>query len=470
MEDQNTSVSFGKQNFIENLDGVFLDNYEVLRQLGKGGYGKVYKGKNKKTGEIRACKHLSKLSIKNLEKFEREINILIKTDHPHIIKLYEIFQSQRSLYLIMQLCKGGEVFDKIIEHIQSKKMYSEKDAADMFTQVMSSIEYCHNNGICHRDLKPENLLYLNEGNEKGNPIKVIDFGLSQIFINRKLKTKVGTAYYVAPEILKGDYTEKCDIWSAGVILYIFLSGDPPFNGPNDSAIYSKISQMKFSFPEKKWKNVSNEAKDLIIHMLAPEKDRYNAKQVLAHPWFKNASNTPLNDLEFDPQLLNNYSKDKPLKKVFLLFIASRLDENEIRHLKEIFEAFDKSKDGQISYEELTKGLTQLKSSNINEKNIYEMFKGIDVDKNGKIDYTEFLAATLEERTYLKKERLFEAFCVFDKDNTGAISKENIMKVLKAEKWQEKEIEKYIKAADKNGDGVIDYKEFLDFMGFDRDKL
>ena len=181
----------------------------------------------------------------------------------------------------------------------------------MFTQVMSSIEYCHNNGICHRDLKPENLLYLNEGNEKGNPIKVIDFGLSQIFINRKLKTKVGTAYYVAPEILKGDYTEKCDIWSAGVILYIFLSGDPPFNGPNDSAIYSKISQMKFSFPEKKWKNVSNEAKDLITHMLAPEKDRYDAKQVLSHPWFKNASNTPLNDLEFDPQLLNNYSKDKP---------------------------------------------------------------------------------------------------------------------------------------------------------------
>ena len=92
----------------------------------------------------------SKLSIKNLEKFEREINILIKTDHPHIIKLYEIFESQRSLYLVMEECKGGEVFDKIIEHIQSKQMYSEKDAANMFLQLMSSIEYCHNNGICHR--------------------------------------------------------------------------------------------------------------------------------------------------------------------------------------------------------------------------------------------------------------------------------------------------------------------------------
>jgi len=466
---QDTSIRFGKETFVGKLDGVFLDNYEVIRQLGKGGYGKVYEVKNKKTGEIRACKHLSKLSIKNLEKFEREINILIKTDHPHIIKLYEIFESQRSLYLVMEECKGGEVFDKIIEHIQSKQMYSEKDAANMFQQVMSSIEYCHNNGICHRDLKPENLLYLNDGNEKDNPIKVIDFGLSQIFIDRKLKTKVGTAYYVAPEILKGDYTEKCDIWSAGVILYIFLSGDPPFNGPNDSAIYNKISQMKFSFPEKKWKNISNEAKDLIVHMLAPEKERYNAKQVLAHPWFKNASNTPLVDLNFDPMFFSDYIRGSFIKKIALLFIASRLDENEIRDLKRIFEAFDKGKDGQISIDELQQGLIQLKSSHMKADDVFELFKTIDADKNGRIDYTEFLAATLQKQTYLRKERLFEAFCVFDKDNSGRISKKELMEVLKTEKSQEKEIETFIKAADKNGDGAIDYKEFLELMGYN-DKL
>jgi calcium-dependent protein kinase len=464
MED--TTVKFGKENFVGKLDGVFLDHYDVLRQLGKGGYGKVYEVKNKKTGEIRACKHLSKLSIKNLEKFQREINILIKTDHPNIIKLYEIFESQRSLYLVMEECKGGEVFDRIIEHIQSKKMYSERDAANMFQQVMSSIKYCHNNGICHRDLKPENLLYLNAGSETDNPIKVIDFGLSQIFINRKLKTKVGTAYYVAPEILKGEYTEKCDIWSAGVILYIFLSGDPPFNGASDSAIYSKIAQMKFNFPDKKWKNVSNEAKDLINHMLAPEQDRYNAEQVLAHPWFKNATNTPLVDLNFDPMFFSDYVSGCPIKKISLLFIASRLDENEIRNLKKIFQAFDKCKDGQISIEELKQGLTQLKTTHFRPEEIFNLFKTIDADKNGRIDYTEFLAATLERQTYLKKERLYEAFTILDKDNNGHISKKELMEVLKTEKQQEKEIEAYIKAADKNGDGVIDYKEFLDLMGYD----
>ena len=259
---ENPTIKFGKKNFVGKSEGLFLDNYDVIKQLGKGGYGKVYEVKNKKSGEIRACKHLSKLVLKDLEKFEREINILINSDHPNIIKIYEVFESQRSLYIVMEECKGGELFDRIIEHIESKKMYSEKDAAEMIRQVMSAVEYCHNNGICHRDLKPENLLYLNKGPEKDNPIRVIDFGLSQMISSqKKLKTKVGTAYYVSPEILQGDYTEKCDIWSAGVILYIFLSGDPPFNGPSDSAIYGKIAQMKFNFPDKKWKNISPSSTD-----------------------------------------------------------------------------------------------------------------------------------------------------------------------------------------------------------------
>ena len=219
---ENASIKYSKENFVGKADGLFLDNYDVVKQIGKGGYGKVYQVRNKKSKEIYACKHLSKLSIKNLEKFEREINILIKSDHPNIIRIIEIYESQRSLYIVMEECKGGEIFDRIIEHIQNKKMYSEKEAATIFKQVMSAIEYCHNNGICHRDLKPENLLYLNPGSEENNPIRVIDFGLSQIFTQQKLKTKVGTAYYVSPEILTGDYTEKCDIWSAGVILYIFL--------------------------------------------------------------------------------------------------------------------------------------------------------------------------------------------------------------------------------------------------------
>ena len=460
--DKNNMIKFGRENFIGETKGKLLDSYDVVKQLGKGGYGKVYEVKNKKTGEIRACKHLSKLNIKDLEKFRREIEILKKMDHPNIIKLYEVYESERSLYLVMEECRGGEIFDRIIEHIQSKKMYSEKDASIIFQQVMSCLQYCYNKNICHRDLKPENILYLNPGSEKDNRIKIIDFGLSQAI--DKLKTKVGTAYYVSPEILKGKYTHLCDVWSAGVILYILLSGDPPFNGSSDSIIYSKIAEMRYSFPEKKWKNVSNDAKDLITHMLVPEEERLTAEQVLAHKWFKNASEKPLSDIEFnDDNLFLNFVNGSEIKKMGLMFIASRLDENEINNLKNVFSAFDTGKDGQISYEEFRKGLLELKSNKITEKDIKDLFNRIDVDRNGKIDYTEFIAATIEEANYNKHERLLEAFDSFDKDGSGQISKSELLETLHAEKYQEKEIEKYIKAVDKDGNGKISREEFMELM-------
>ena len=466
MDKIDTSIKFGKKDFVGKFEGVFLENYDVLKQLGKGGYGKVYEVRNKKTKEIRACKHLSKLSIKNLEKFQREINILINADHPNIIKLYEIFESKRSYYLIMEECKGGEVFDRIIEHIQKKDMYSEKDASIILSQMMSAVEYCHNNGIAHRDLKPENLLYLNAGPEENNPIKVIDFGLSQVISpERKLKTKVGTAYYVSPEILQGAYSEKCDIWSAGVILYILLSGDPPFNGPSDLTIYKKIAEMKYDFPQNKWSKISNEAKDLITHMIAPENERYTARQVMEHPWMKSTQENLVN-LNFDPSFLVDYARSNLFKKMTLLFIASRLDENEINHLKKTFEAFNLKKDGQISYEELKKGLKELNCQRITDEELCELFKSIDVDKNGKIDYTEFLAATMQKKMYLKEERLYEAFCNFDLDGCGKITKKELMSVLKAEPNQESEFENIIKSIDKNGEGSINYKEFLEMMGYD----
>ena len=455
-------LKFGRENFVGETKGKLLDSYEVLKQLGKGGYGKVYEVKNIKTGEIRACKHLSKLNIKNLEKFRREIEILKKMDHPNIIKLYEVYESERSLYLIMEECKGGEIFDRIIQHIQEKKMYSEKDAAIIFEQVMSCIAYCHNRNICHRDLKPENLLYLNAGDEKDNRIKVIDFGLSQAC--DRLKTKVGTAYYVSPEILSGNYTHLCDIWSAGVILYILLSGDPPFNGANDNEIYTKIAQMKFSFPERKWKNISNDAKDLLCHMIVPENERYTAEQVLAHPWFKNASDVPLSSIEFNDQnLFMNFVNGSFIKKMGLMFIASRLDENEINNLKNVFSAIDKGKDGQISFEELKKGLLEIKSSHLSEEELKKVFESIDVDKNGKIDYTEFIAATIETANYYRQERLLEAFENFDKDGSGQISKSELLETLKAGKCQEKEVEKFIKAVDKDGNGKISIEEFMALM-------
>ena len=465
---ENKIIKFGKQLFIGQLKCKVKDYYNIIKEIGKGANGKVYEVQNKKTKDIRACKFLPKSNIKesDLQKFRREIKILIKTDHPNIIKLYEVFETNKYLYLIMGRCYGGELFDKIINNIGSGKMYSEKIAANLLLQIMSAIDYCHKNGICHRDLKPENILFLNEGNEENNPIKVIDFGLSQILDKDKLTSPVGTPYYVAPEILSGEYNQKCDIWSAGVILCILLTGEPPFNGPNNAIIYHKIKNFEYCFSEK-WKYISNEAKDLVSHMLVPQNMRYNASEVLAHPWFKIAQEDKIsNYLGLDLSFLKLYKKTNIFKKIIITFIASRLNDNEVNDLNKLFEIFDINNDGQISFEEFQQVFLNNKYTGINQDEIREIFNSIDTDKNGKIDYTEFIASCLQEKIFLNKERLNEAFSIFDKDNNGAITKDEIMRVLKINNEQNKEIEEIeeiMKSIDKNGDGVIDMKEFDDFM-------
>lgn len=464
MEVDQDQGKFGREDFIKKSEDSIMENYEVIKQLGKGGYGKVYRVKHKKTGEIRACKQLSKLNTEDIEKFKREINILIKMDHPNIIKMYEYYESKNNFYVIMEECSGGELFDKIIEHIDKEEMYSEREAAEIISQIMSAIEYCHSKGICHRDIKPENILCLQKEGDIENHLKVIDFGLSQeTSVQQILKSKVGTAYYVSPEILSGNYTSKCDIWSTGVILYVLLSGDPPFNGPSDDVIYSKIRKMKFEFPSHKWKKISNEAKDLILHMLVPENERYTASQVLAHPWFNIMKKKELQNLNFNPKHFKEFFCLNKLQKAVSVFIASRLNDNEISDLRESFKAFDLNKDGEINYSEFVEGLKNLKSDLVKDEKIASYFSAIDTDKNGRIGYTEFLAACLSKKHLLKEEKLFEAFSSFDKDHNGKITKDEIMSVLKLEAKDDNYVKEIMKQADKNSDEIIDYKEFLELM-------
>jgi calcium-dependent protein kinase len=199
-------------------------------------------------------------------------------------------------------------------------------------------------------------------------------------------------------------------------------------------------------------------------MICPESERYNAEQVLNDPWFSNASKAPLTSFDFnDLKRFKNFAKGSLIKKMGLMFIASRLDENEINNLKNVFSSFDKGKDGQISFEELKKGLMDIKSSKITEEEVRVLFNDLDVDQNGKIDYTEFIAATIDAAKYYKNERLLEAFESFDKDKNGQISKDELIETLNAEKCQEKEIEKYIKAVDKDGNGKISKEEFMALM-------
>jgi calcium-dependent protein kinase len=197
------------------------------------------------------------------------------------------------------------------------RFLSEKGAAVLMKQILAAIFYLHKHHIMHRDLKPENFLFLNKS--KDSPLKIIDFGLACYYEDGEfMKTKAGTPYYVAPQVLQGKYDRKCDVWSCGVIMYILLCGYPPFSGENDGEILTKVKAGKFSFPEADWKHISTDAKDLIKKMLTfePEK-RMEAEQAYNHPWISNNADTK-KDVPVASNLLSSlrtFRAQSKLKKV-----------------------------------------------------------------------------------------------------------------------------------------------------------
>jgi calcium-dependent protein kinase len=460
-EKEKKPKGFSKSNFVGIMKGNLLDKYTVEKEIGAGGYARCLLVKNKTTGQLYACKELQKNKLNNVASLKSEIQILIKLDHPNIIKLYEIYENDNYIYLVMELCTGGELFDRIIQKTEQGKQFTEKEVANIFQQMMSAINYCHSNKIVHRDLKPENLLLASQ--DENSPIKVIDFGMSRIFNNKQaMFDKVGTAYYISPEVLDGFYDEKCDIWSAGVILYILLCGYPPFNGNDDDEIFESIKKRKFVFPEAEWANISKEAKDLINKMLSDPLTRLTAEQVLSHPWLVNQlnKNTKAKEIKLNFNTFKTYSGANKLSRAVLTYIASRLTDDEVKKLKDAFQKIDVNGDGMLTLEELKNAINQ--NPEVHVMNIEQIFKTIDTDNSGVINYTEFLAASIDKRIYLQEDKLRDAFKLFDEDKSGKISKSEISKVLKFKK-SGAEMTKLFEKYDLNGDGEIDFDEFLNMM-------
>ena len=460
-EKEKKPKGFSKSNFVGIMKGNLLDKYTVEKEIGAGGYARCLLVKNKTTGQLYACKELQKNKLNNVASLKSEIQILIKLDHPNIIKLYEIYENDNYIYLVMELCTGGELFDRIIQKTEQGKQFTEKEVANIFQQMMSAINYCHSNKIVHRDLKPENLLLATQ--DENSPIKVIDFGMSRIFNNKQaMFDKVGTAYYISPEVLDGFYDEKCDIWSAGVILYILLCGYPPFNGNDDDEIFESIKKRKFVFPEAEWANISKEAKDLINKMLSEPLTRLTAEQVLVHPWLVNQlnKNTKSKEIKLNFNTFKTYSGANKLSRAVLTYIASRLTDDEVKKLKDAFQKIDVNGDGMLTLEELKNAINQ--NPEVHVMNIEQIFKTIDTDNSGVINYTEFLAASIDKRIYLQEDKLRDAFKLFDEDKSGKISKSEISKVLKFKK-SGTEMTKLFEKYDLNGDGEIDFEEFLNMM-------
>lgn len=232
--------------------------------------------------------------------------------------------------------------------------------------------------------------------------------------------RFGTAYYIAPEVLKKDYNEKCDLWSIGVILYVLLSGTPPFGGKSDKDIIKNVQKGVYDFDEKDWKNISEEAKDLINKLLTYEPSkRISAKDALDHKWFDIAKNQDqkINAEHFAKNLANlkSFRAEQKLQQATYAFIASHLaSKEEKQHLLETFKTLDKNGDGTLSREEILEGYRQTMGEEEAEAEVNRIMAMVDLDKSGEIDYSEFIAATLDRKDMMSKDRLEEAFNMFDK--------------------------------------------------------
>ncbi|XP_024357591.1 calcium-dependent protein kinase 26 isoform X1 [Physcomitrium patens] len=447
------------QRQTENLK----DLYRLERKLGQGQFGTTYLCVEKATGREYACKSIAKrklISQEDVDDVRRELHIMHHlSGHPNIVTIKGAYEDQMAVHLVMELCAGGELFDRIIQ----RGHYSEAQAAELCRVIVGVVETCHSLGVMHRDLKPENFLLSDQS--EGAALKTTDFGLSVFFKPGEVFTDVvGSPYYVAPEVLRKHYGPEADVWSAGVILYILLSGVPPFWAETEQGIFEQVLKGELDFVSEPWPSISDSAKDLIRRMLDPNaKRRLKAHQVLSHPWIGEEGVAP--DRPMDPAVqsrLKQFSAMNKLKKVAIRVIAELLSEEEIAGLREMFKMIDTDHSGTITFEELKSGLERV-GSNLVESEIRQLMDAADVDQNGTIDYGEFLAATLHLNKIEREENLFAAFSWLDKDNSGYLTVDELQQACSKYNMGETSIEDLIREVDQDNDGRIDYNEFVTMM-------
>ena len=403
------------------------------KPLGGGNFGTVRKAyrkaDDKNNREYYAIKSIPKknLTEKDFTNLIKEVSIISGLSHPNIIKFYETYHDEHFFHLVMELCEGKDSYVQIVK----EEKCDEKKVVNLIAKVLLAIAHCHSRGITHRDLKPENILF--ENNSPDAEIKIIDFGLSRKYSKDvKLHSVLGTPYYVAPEVLKGSYDQKCDIWSIGAMTYLLLCGRPPFNGSTDKEIFDNIlcSEVKFDLPI--WNNISNNAKSFV--KLCLEKNgikRPSAIKALDHPWFTNVLNAThrLQNLNADILMnIKNFNIKQKFKQMIIKHLLTSMKKGELKVYKNAFFAIDFFHNGCIEEPELKKAF-ELKKIEITDEEINLLFKILDQNLKGALDYTEFLMAGVNRAELFTKEKLTRVFNYFDINKSGFIENQDLYDCL-----------------------------------------
>ena len=461
-------------------EGSFKDHYEFKEKLQcNNALTILTKVVNKFSGCVRLMKTIKKALIDAQEdekNFMKEIAILRTLDHMSILKIYEFYQDEKCYNLIMEYCSEGDLFDVI----QKEAPMNEYTACHIIYQVLSAISYCHSNNIVHRDIKADCILIESskEVEIKGKKVTLYNIRLSEFNYARsfnkkkKLTKKVGTSYYVAPEVLNRNYNEKCDIWSIGVLLFVLLCGKPPFWGESDKEIIEKV---KFGVPDwrkEEWEGVSQEGQEFVKLLLNVKPgNRPTASEALQNKWFKKYLYKHPVKVEAAKDLYNNIVGFKTDPMMFFqqaslaYMVHHLLQKEDILNIRNFYTWIDNNGDGKMEYKEVCEGFKQF--IDINEKEVTKIFKYIDQGHTGCIEYEEFVRACVNKKELLAEENLKKVFSLFTKaesvDNVS-ISCTNFKTILGlSSKFSDKQWETIIKTIDKNGDNEIEYDEFKDMM-------
>ncbi|ONK58836.1 uncharacterized protein A4U43_C08F240 [Asparagus officinalis] len=375
----------------------FRAKYEVVSEVGRGHFGHTSSAKVKKgefKGQIVAVKTIPKAKMTTaiaIEDVRREVKILkALSGHKHLVKFYDACEDTVNVYIIMELCEGGELLDRILAR---GGRYMEDDAKEIIAQILTVVAFCHLQGVVHRDLKPENFLFTSK--EESAPMKLIDFGLSDfIRPDERLNDIVGSAYYVAPEVLHRSYSTEADIWSIGVITYILLCGSRPFWARTESGIFRAVLRADPNFDDLPWPAVSVEAKDFVRRLLNKDyRKRMTAAQALNHPWLRDDQRRiPLDILVF--KLTKSYLRATPLKRAALKALSKALTEDELSYLRFQFKLLEPNKDGCVSFENFRMALLQNATDGMQLSKVPDILNTLEPLAYRRMNFEEFCAAAI----------------------------------------------------------------------------
>lgn len=453
---------------ISNIDnqGRIRESYSIEKAtIGVTVSSTVSKARRRATGEECAIKTISKAKAKNFERIKKEISIMKMLEHENIVKLSETFEDKRTIRLVMELCSGGQLDERLIE----EKKFKESQSAILMKQIFEAVNYLHSVQVCHRDLKPDNILFLKRDAIERSTLKVIDFGSACFFNDGQfMRTKAGSSYYVAPQVLSGKYDKSSDLWSCGVILHIMLCGYPPFYGETEEEVITKVKRGTFVFDKKDWKKISDDAQILIRFLLKMNPhERCTAQQALDDTWTLNKAPKASPEALDNATNLRRFRSGYKLKKAGLQTIAEKLSESQIRRLEDVFFGLDSDADGMLNAKQLRLGLKRVGLEKL-PVDIDTIIEEVDADSadNGVVDYKQFVSITLQKKQVMQETICWNAFNDHDADCDGMLSRRELSELLHSKTIQETMgCSAAIDALRKTKDGATDAAESVSFDRF-----